>query len=136
MLNWECGKRTRLPFYISHSAFSVQHSAFELGEAALEKAALRLLPRELEGPLVGSARVRGLSEPPAEIGARRMGEAVAAELAALQDRVDEGETGCRSIAHRDGHRAVELHDGRGIDPPQRVVQPDDARPVRRRRGRR
>ena len=59
-----------------------------------------------------------------------MGEMILGEVAALEQRVDEREPGRRSVAHRDGHGAIQLDDGRRLEPQQEVVPGDDLRPVR------
>ena len=70
------------------------------------------------------------SQPPAEIRARRVRQVVIVEIAAREDRVDEGKAGCRAVAHRHRHGAIQLDHGRWFDAQQHVVKSDDLAPVR------
>ena len=38
--------------------------------------------------------------------------------------------GLRAVHHRDRHRPVQRHDGRGLHALEQIVEPDDLRPVR------
>src|SRR5688500_20409270 len=78
----------------------------EFGEAALQDPALGLLARELERPLVGSARFGVAAEAPAEVGPRGVSEAVVGKVAAREDGVHQGKPRFRSIAHRHRNGAV------------------------------
>ena len=53
-----------------------RRSVRQLGQPPLEKPALGLLPGERERALVGGARLRGLAQPPAQVGARGVGQVV------------------------------------------------------------
>src|SRR5262249_60664586 len=73
-------------------------SARHLGETSLQEPALRLLAREAEGTLVGRSRVLRPAQAPAQIGARRVREAVLRKLAAGKQGIDEDETGEGPVA--------------------------------------
>src|SRR6476619_5521783 len=66
-------------------------SALQLGEPLLEKTFLGLLMGELERPAIGGPGLIGPAEPAAELGTRRMREAVVAQVAAIADGVDQAE---------------------------------------------
>ena len=59
-----------------------------LGEAALEKSPLGRLLGQRERPLIGRAGLGDPTQPPAEVRARRVGEAVSAQLAVGQQGID------------------------------------------------
>ena len=68
------------------------------------------------GPFVCRSRISVLTEPAAQIGARRVRQVIVLELAATSMASIESETRRRAIAHRHRHRAVELDDRRRVDP--------------------
>ena len=81
-------------------------------------------------------RVDSTPKAAAQVGARRVRQVVVLELAARQDAVDQREARRRTVAHRDGHRAIQLDDRRRVRARQHVVQarrsaPSRSRPRRR-----
>src|SRR3954471_15202065 len=74
----------------------------------LEEPALWFLPGKRQCALERRPRVGDPSQPPAQLGTRRMGEAVVAQIAAIENRVDERQSGRRTVAHRDGDGAIQL----------------------------
>ena len=81
--------------------------------------------------MVGANRVCRPTETPAEIGPRGVRQMVILELPARENGVDEHETGLGTVTHRHRGRAIELDDGRGLDPQEHVVQSDDLPPIGR-----
>jgi len=55
---------------------------------------------------------------------------IAVELAGGGERIDERESRPRAVHHRDRRRAVQGHDGGGLQALEEVVEADDLRPVR------
>src|SRR5438270_13877226 len=94
----------------------------ELGDALSQEAALGLLPGKRERPLIGRPGLGPAPEAPAQVGACRVRQVVALELAALEQRVHQREAGGRSIAHAHRDRAIELDHGRRFDLQPRVVE--------------
>src|SRR5258706_13464795 len=70
---------------IDRDAKTISRLAFELRQAPLEEAPLARLLRELERAPVGGTGFRGSADAPAQVGARRVREAVLAEIAALEE---------------------------------------------------
>ena len=94
-----------------------------------EEAPLGFLPCQLEGTLVGGARVGGSPQPTQEVGSRSVRQVVGVELAARKDGVDQRQARRRPVAHRHGNRPVQLDHRRWVRARQEVVQSDDPIPV-------
>ena len=77
----------------------------------------------------GLRRLIQASEPPAQLAARRMRQRILVELATAHQRIDERQTGGRTIAHRNRRRPIERADRRGFEPKQDVVEAHDLSPV-------
>ena len=72
-----------------------------------------------------------VTEPPEEIGASRVGEAIVAEVAAGEDFVNEGYARRGPVAHRDGYRPIELDDRRSGDAEEKLSLIHISEPTRR-----
>ena len=100
----------------------------QLGQPPFEKPPLRLLLGEGEGPLVGRPGLRGPAQPPAQVCARGVCQAVFLQIAASENRVDQ------APGPPQGHRASPpLRRGSArprarVGAQQHIVQPDDLRP--------
>ena len=61
-----------------------------------------------------------------------MREVILAEIAAIEDRLDERESGGSAVAHRDSDRAIQLDHRRWFEAHEHIVEAHDLPPVRRR----
>ena len=59
-----------------------------------------------------------------------MEQVIAVEIAVRGERIDECERELWPVRHGDRRRAVQGHDGRRLDALEKVIEPDDLRPVR------
>src|SRR3954468_21675934 len=95
----------------------------------LKEPALWFLAGKRQCALERHPRVGDSSQPPAQLGTRRMREAVVAQIAAIEDRVDERQSGRRTVAHRDGDGAIQLDHRRRVRSQQHLIEAGDLRPV-------
>jgi hypothetical protein len=79
----------------------------------LQEAALRLLAREGDSPLVGLARLFLLPDAAKQVSARGVGKIVVFKLAASDDCVNQLQARLRAVPHGDGDGAIQLDNGRG-----------------------
>src|SRR5436305_14817729 len=91
--------RCRLALGASHQPLA--NSPRDDFQPSLQEPPLRLLARERERALERRARVGRSSEPPAQLGAGGVREAIVAKFASTEDRVDEREACGRAVADRD-----------------------------------
>ncbi len=78
---------------------------------------------------VGVARLIVKSRAAAQIGTRGITRRVVRQFGQAQNFVDQQQSGRRTIAHSDGDSAIQRNHGRRLDTQQRIVKPDDLRPV-------
>lgn len=91
------------PYGASSTGFA---QSSELRKSHAEEATLRRLLCKIQRPLVGLPRVFSSPQSPKQVGAGGMSQVVVAEVAAVEDGINEAESGRRPIAHGHGHRAV------------------------------
>jgi hypothetical protein len=91
-----------------------------------EEAPFRILSRQSQCPQVGRTGIVDSSQPAIEVGSRWVREMVAAQIAALEHRVDERQSGGRSMVHGDCRRAVQLDDRRRVEFEQDIIDRDDS----------
>lgn len=80
-------------------------------EAFFQKPAFRLLLGQGKGLLVGLPGVVDPAQLPVQICPCRMGKVVRNQITACQDGLDPFQAGFGTIAHGDGHGAIEFDNG-------------------------
>jgi hypothetical protein len=86
-------------------------SLWQLAEPLCEKPSLRFLPGEGQRPFVGGSGFCRSPEAPAEIRPRRVRQVIVLQVASGEDRVDEGKSCHRAVAHRHRDRAIQRDHG-------------------------
>jgi hypothetical protein len=69
------------------------------------------------------------SQSPQQISASGMEQMIAVEIARGGNLLDKNKPRLGSVRHRNRHRPVQGDNRRGVDPFQKVVEPDNLRPV-------
>ena len=103
----------------------------KLCQAALDEAAFRCLRRQSERAFVCGDRFVCAPQTTAKVGPCGVREVVAREFAAGEDRVDEREADFGAIAHGDGGRTIEFHDGRRLDAQKYIIESNNLAPIGR-----
>src|SRR5262245_27770835 len=84
----------------------------ELSDAAFEESAFRLLVRQCPGALVSDPSLSRPAQPTTEVPPRGMREPILAQVAPIEDGVDNSEARPRAVPHGHGDAAVQLNDWR------------------------
>src|SRR5680860_1016968 len=100
------------------------------GELALEKAALALVPGKPYRELELTTRLVAPTEAPEQFAADTRQQVGAGEAVRGNQVVDDVQRRCRALGHGDRDRPVELYDGRGRQPAERLVEQHYPVPVR------
>ena len=100
-----------------------------LTQAAFEKSTFALIGHQRERSLVALCCFQGGSDTTQQIGSRGVQEVIAVEIAGSGERIDKRERRLGAVSHRNRHSSVQRHDRRGLEPLEKIVEPDDLRPV-------
>ena len=100
-----------------------------LRKATLQKAAFGFLSSKRERRLIRLAGVRVLAESSAQFGARGVSQPIVAQVAALEDRVDQRHPRRRPVPHGDRDCPIQFDHGRSVQAPEDVVETDDLGPI-------
>ena len=59
-----------------------------------------------------------------------MQQVIAVEIAGCGKGINQRQRRLQAVHHGDGHRAVQRHDGRGLHALEKIVEPENLRPIR------
>ena len=106
----------------------------QLAKPPFEEPPFRFLLGKRQCLFVGKSSLSGPAKPAAHLRPSGMREVVLYQIAASEQRVDEGQPRLWAVAHGNSHGAVQLDHGRGFGSGQHAIQRHDLRPIRQRGG--
>src|SRR5579862_3092739 len=104
---------------------------FQLPDPFLQELPLRFLLGQRQRLLITSPSLSGPAEPAAQLCAGGMRQVVICQFAIFQHRVDLRQASLWSIAHGNGHGAIEMDNGRRLNVRELVVKRNYLPPVGR-----
>src|SRR5207248_148543 len=103
----------------------------QLRQPAFEKPPFRLLPRQLQGPLIGNAGLGDFSQPPTQVGPSRVSQIIVGQFAPHEDRLDQRQPRRGAVAHRHRHGTIQLDHGRRLNLNQNAIELYNLSPIGR-----